>query len=1024
MKNTRKLLVALIVVMAMLLSMATLTLTASAANIPAGTVLYLVPSANWNESNARFAAYFFGSGEAWVSMTKVDGQSNLYQCTVPSGSWTNVIFCRMNPGASANNWNNKWNQTSDLVYNGTSNCYTVAEGTWDKGGGTWSTYGSSCTHANVSGAATCTEAQVCLDCGDPVASALGHSYNSSHLCTRCNEQASFTVAGTGAHLGTEWDTGNTANDMTFADGVYTKVYTKVVAGTYKFKVVRDHDWGTAYPDADKSFTVTESGSTVTITLSGTTVDVKVEVPTTECTHVWAAATCDKPETCNNCGKTQGEALGHSFDADAKCTVCAFSPVYIIAGDVMMVDEVYQTGTNFLGSIWNGTDANNKLGYNVETGLFEKSYTGVAAGEYHIKVVIDSSWIGDSNGDNYYIAVASANSSVTITFNPKTNAIGHTVEAHVHSWSNATCTEAQKCECGETQGEALGHSYSAAVTAPTCTAAGYTTYTCACGDTYTGDEVAALGHTFVEGVCGCGEVDPNYVAPETPATNDKLINFSTWEEFAKGTYADGEEKKYNDIFTFYHGKDSRVDASEKSFDDGFSGTLRFGFGGKWKTVDGGPGRGLQINAPAAGTVTLWWVSGGAGRSVDLLDSSYNVIHTTGTDAVADGGVYITTFEISAAGTYYLTNMVNNNYWFKVEYAEKASEPEVPHEHNFVDGKCECGETDPNYVPPHEHNFVDGKCECGETDPNYVAPHVNGLVVGDNKFVVTDTLIANYIEYIVFIAEADGKYTFTASEGANFVFFAYTDAWTENWAYTDPAVSNKGTTDNFVSVNLKAGMYIVGVNYYYGGTVAGEYNVNVSVGEYEEGGNVVPEKNTFNLGDNHYVVSDALLAAQCEWFSVKFQPGTYVVKGGAPLVIYVFYANPDCILSGTEAFVWNIDYNTYGFLDEFEFTIATEGNYWVGINYDYIGDLREFDFNLSVKADEPEHEHNFVDGKCECGESDPNYVPPVEEKPEEEKPEVEEPKTEAPATEEAPKLNFFQKIWKAILDFFNKLFGKKN
>ena len=43
-----------------------------------------------------------------------------------------------------------------------------------------------------------------------------------------------------------------------------------------------------------------------------------------------------------------------------------------------------------------------------------------------------------------------------------------------------------------------------------------------------------------------------------------------------------------------------------------------------------------------------------------------------------------------------------------------------DHNFVEGKCECGETDPNYVAPHEHNFVEGKCECGEGDPNYVEP----------------------------------------------------------------------------------------------------------------------------------------------------------------------------------------------------------------------------------------------------------------------------------------------------------------
>lgn len=44
------------------------------------------------------------------------------------------------------------------------------------------------------------------------------------------------------------------------------------------------------------------------------------------------------------------------------------------------------------------------------------------------------------------------------------------------------------------------------------------------------------------------------------------------------------------------------------------------------------------------------------------------------------------------------------------------PEV-HTHNFVDGKCNCGEIDPNYIP-HVHEFVEGECECGEMDPNYV------------------------------------------------------------------------------------------------------------------------------------------------------------------------------------------------------------------------------------------------------------------------------------------------------------------
>ena len=114
------------------------TTKADAAKIPGGTKLYLTPNANWKIDNARFAAYFFGDGEAWVSMTKVANETDLYEVTTPANkNFSNVIFCRMNPSASANNWNNKWNQTADLTFDGVLNHYTVKEGTWDKGGGTW-----------------------------------------------------------------------------------------------------------------------------------------------------------------------------------------------------------------------------------------------------------------------------------------------------------------------------------------------------------------------------------------------------------------------------------------------------------------------------------------------------------------------------------------------------------------------------------------------------------------------------------------------------------------------------------------------------------------------------------------------------------------------------------------------------------------------------------------------------------------------------------------------------------------------
>lgn len=100
--------------------------------------LYLIPNANWKVDNARFAAYFFGNGERWLDMTDADSDG-VYECELPEG-YPSVIFCRMNPNATANNWNNKWNQTADLtVPTDGTNCYTIPEGSWDNGEGTWST---------------------------------------------------------------------------------------------------------------------------------------------------------------------------------------------------------------------------------------------------------------------------------------------------------------------------------------------------------------------------------------------------------------------------------------------------------------------------------------------------------------------------------------------------------------------------------------------------------------------------------------------------------------------------------------------------------------------------------------------------------------------------------------------------------------------------------------------------------------------------------------------------------------------
>lgn len=208
---------------------------AAAISIAAATpeILYLTPNSNWTQANARFAAYFFGNGEKWVDMTDGDGDG-IYEVEVPSG-YPNVIFCRMNPSASANNWNNKWNQTGDLtIPTDGKNLFTIPSGSWDGATTTWSIY--------------------------TPAVAVEYTY---------------TIAGSSAVLGSEWSTDDANNDMSKQDdGTYklVKENVELVKGTeYQYKVVRDHSWDWSYPSDNATFTVDKSGIyNVTFTFDGKT----------------------------------------------------------------------------------------------------------------------------------------------------------------------------------------------------------------------------------------------------------------------------------------------------------------------------------------------------------------------------------------------------------------------------------------------------------------------------------------------------------------------------------------------------------------------------------------------------------------------------------------------------------------------------------------------------------------------------------------------------------------------------------
>ena len=117
----------------------------------------------------------------------------------------------------------------------------------------------------------------------------------------------------------------------------------------------------------------------------------------------------------------------------------------------------------------------------------------------------------------------------------------------HVWADADCTTPKTCSlCGETEGEALGHSYGEGeqTAAPDCTNAGEMTYTCSvCGDVKT-ETVNALGHNYVDGICSvCGE--------ELPL--EATIDFSTTGQ--RTEYSTSTQKWENDGLTLINNKAS-------------------------------------------------------------------------------------------------------------------------------------------------------------------------------------------------------------------------------------------------------------------------------------------------------------------------------------------------------------------------------------------------------------------------------------------------------------------------------------
>ena len=95
----------------------------------------------------------------------------------------------------------------------------------------------------------------------------------------------------------------------------------------------------------------------------------------------------------------------------------------------------------------------------------------------------------------YKTIYTTDTSVTVSINwPGDCTVA--VWAYNTKYQNYSSNSSAYFRCN--RATAHEHSYKAVVTAPTCTAKGYTTHTCACGDSYVDTYVDALGHAWDNG----------------------------------------------------------------------------------------------------------------------------------------------------------------------------------------------------------------------------------------------------------------------------------------------------------------------------------------------------------------------------------------------------------------------------------------------------------------------------------------------------------------------------------------------
>ena len=135
-----------------------------------------------------------------------------------------------------------------------------------------------------------------------------------------------------------------------------------------------------------------------------------------------------------------------------------------------------------------------------------------------------------------------------------------------------------------------------------------------------------------------------------------------------TKADGDTEVVgpDGYFTIHYSEKTKIDESEKKWDDGYESNQRLNFNGKAQVKPNGTTKNVvEFTTEGPATVKIWWVEAGDdNRQMGIFNAEGELVTQTN-DTVDKNKPCFSTLEIPAAGKYFIGGVTNKNYIFKLE-----------------------------------------------------------------------------------------------------------------------------------------------------------------------------------------------------------------------------------------------------------------------------------------------------------------------------------------------------------------------